>query len=153
MTTGYTTAGAGLRWMGFALVVAGIGAVAIAAFARLTHKSLSPEHWYEITNPIQDLGPVRAGEIAEVVFEIHNNSEADQQIVGMTEFCGRNCCFQAKGPSRMWVPGKSIRSYSVLVKVYDPGPFRADMEIYLQQDGIVAVQLAVVGFATETRSR
>lgn len=104
-------------------------------------------NWFRIDVADRDLGEVASGDTVEVEFRISNCTASPQYVLGMTEFCGLNCCYRLKDIGRVTVPAGSAISYVVLLTVHDPGPFRAEMDLYLDNNGVYPVRLAVRGTA------
>lgn len=93
----------------------------------------------------QDIGEAGAGRIHEVEFSIDNLGRGELRVVGFTTACGVNCCYREITSLPMKIPSGGTARFVCEIKVHESGPFRADMELFVEHVGVQSVPLVVTG--------
>jgi hypothetical protein len=100
---------------------------------------------YAIEPTEQDFCAVPAGEIQDATFSIANRGDRTFRIVGFTTACGINCCYREKSALPMSIPPGAEYRFVAEIKVHESGPFEAEMELYIEDNGVRCVPLCVRG--------
>ena len=94
------------------------------------------------------LSGVPAGD-RELVVHFTNPAKTPRSIIGIREACEKNCCYFSKHYGPIAVGAGETAEYRVLLRVYRKGEFEAEINIYLEENGIRTVTLHVTGTAVE----
>ncbi|MBA4065817.1 MAG: hypothetical protein C0501_19280 [Isosphaera sp.] len=98
----------------------------------------------EIESPEQDLGDHLVGQ-SEVVFRVTNPSDLPAEVVSVTEGCGRMCCLKPMTADRLSIPPGGSAEVKCELVVIGPEPFEFTGYLYLNDNGLRTVKIAVRG--------
>ena len=110
----------------------------------------SSQAWWKIQTQELDCGVLSSGEHT-IRFAIRNQSQNPQRILGLSQGCTRNCCYEGGQPGPLTVLPGAIVSYPCQLAVNAPGEIRLNVVMFLEDAGIREVTFSVRGLAVQHR--
>jgi len=138
-----------LRGVSILCAVAAVGLLGWGAYSAF-HARPGPDPVCFVTPTEYELGTVPVGDRV-VTFAITNPAGKPRQIVGLAEGCWASVCFSSKHPDQITIPAGETFHYECELSIKEAGPFSAQVEIYLEEDGLRTVPLTVRGTAVAPR--
>jgi hypothetical protein len=87
----------------------------------------------------------------EVVVRVANPTGRTCRIIGMLQGCRPNVCFRSKHAEPVEVPSGGTVTYACEVNITGSGPFEFPLYLYLEDNGIRAVDQTLRGTAVAPR--
>jgi hypothetical protein len=83
----------------------------------------------------------------EIIFSVpvSNTAEGEGRVVGISEACGRYCCYGPEGDLPLVIPAGARGAFLCKLKVRGPGPYSAEITIYLQDSELRETKIRVHG--------
>jgi hypothetical protein len=125
-------------------LLAGAALAVAAVIAYLGSRPVEPDPPFVVEPTEIDAGTVTIG-AHKLTVTVHNPAGRPRRVIGFERACGRNCCFGSTDHRQLLVPAGGTAVCSCEYVVYQPKPFHAPATLYLEENGVRAVEVTVRG--------
>ena len=131
------------RFLSTAFLLTGLGLVGAAAFwfwlpARPAPRAFIPDAERELSDCVPNVP-------TELSFRVVNSTSHTVSIIGLGPMCGTNACFSTNQAVPFDIPAGASGIVMGEVKTNRTGPFDANMNIYVDDDGLRTLTVRASG--------